>query len=219
MELVCISKPFSPNWLQKDKQYWKCYLQLFLTPKRTQMFPFSLSATCNYSGGGHRQSSEWAHMCQNAPTPAASSGVISQDGFSGKAPNPAELQGPPGPALGRGKGFPSTASGRGSSQPRRCFQPRSTSRVSLISWSIWCRGCFLLLKQFTDTFVGNAVGFVLFIILLMKCLFVCVQGSAEETSNLSCLCWHCFICSLNTSRDCTEILRVVKCLIPYLAQQ
>lgn len=53
----------------------------------------------------------------------------------------------------------------------------------------------------------------------MKCLFVWVQVLREETSNLSCLCWHCFICSLSTSRGCTEILWVVKCLIPCLAHQ
>lgn len=98
---------------------------------------------------------------------------------------------------------------------KRCFQPDSPW-YPMISWS-WYRGCFLTLKQFTDTLVGTAVDFVLFIVLLMKCLFVWVQVLREETSNLSCLCWHCLICSLNTSRGCTEILWVVKCLIPCLA--
>ena len=167
-------------------------------------------------------------MWQNALTPTTWCWVISQDQFSGKAPNPGELQEPSSSQTGASR---TCLLGEGSIsilQPPLTEATRSPGDASSLAappQSPWypevdAEGVSAPWSNLLTHSWGLLWVLFCFVYHLANEGFVCVcKCSVEETCNLSCLCWHCFICSLNTSRDCTEILRVVKCLIPYLAQQ
>lgn len=149
---------------------------MFLTPQRSQMFPFSRRAISPCGGFSKPAVQlEGSHVaeCLNTSSFLLSNStgpVFRQTTRSWRAAGPQQQPetGQQDQSLGRGEGFHPAASshrGRGSPLPAHQSLPDSLKMM--------CR-VFSHTEAIYRYFLGTAVGFVLLIILLMKCLFACV---------------------------------------------